>query len=295
MMSVSSIQRLTLPLAAGVLGSALAHAAPPQRIASLNKCADQLLVTLVDPARIASVSPIATDEFSFLAERLKDLPANSGRGESMLLSNADLVLAGSFESHVRRHLLARQGFEVFVLEPWTRLNEGKAQIRALSRRLGTEPEGERLIAAIDAALARSRAIAPARSVLVLQRRGYTPGDTTILDEVVRHMGLVPYSDRLGLPHGGMVPLERIVSDPPDYLILSESDRSGMDQGSALLWHPALLAAVPPERRLYVPARFTICGGPATPHAVDALAAEVRAKVTAKGRHPGAREAGTRDP
>ena len=268
---------LLFPLAAGLSAPALA-AAPPQRIASLNKCADQLLVTLVEPSRIASVSPIATDEFSFLAERLKDLPANSGRGESILLTDADLVIAGAFESHVRRHLLARQGFEVVVLNAWTRLDDGKEQIRALSRRLGTEAQGERLIGDIDAALARSRAIAPARSVLVLHRRGYTPGDTTILEEIIRHMGLVPYSERLGLPHGGMVPLERLVADPPDYILMSESDRKGVDQGSALLWHPALLAAVPPERRLYVPARLTICGGPATSHAIDALAAEVRAKV-----------------
>jgi iron complex transport system substrate-binding protein len=287
---------LLLTLAAGLLAPVPARAAPPQRIVSLNKCADQLLVTLVEPSRIASVSPIATDEFSFLAERLKDLPANSGRGESILLSDADLVLAGAFESHVRRHLLARQGFEVVVLNAWTRLDDGKEQIRALSRRLGAEAEGERLIGDIEAALARSRALAPApRSVLVLQRRGYTPGDSTILEEIIRHMGLVSYSEKLGLPHGGMVSLERLVADPPDYILMSESDRQGVDQGSALLWHPALLAAVPTERRLYVPASLTICGGPATPHAIDALAAEVRAKVTAAGGHPGAREARTRDP
>src|SRR5687767_15014580 len=45
-----------------LLWTAQVSAGPPQRIASLNKCADQLLVTLVDPSRIASVSPIATDE-----------------------------------------------------------------------------------------------------------------------------------------------------------------------------------------------------------------------------------------
>jgi iron complex transport system substrate-binding protein len=282
----NSSRCLLTALATALLGPALAHAAPPQRIVSLNKCADQLLVTLVEPSRIASVSPIATDEFSFLAERLKGLPANSGRGESILLSNADLVLAGAFESHVRRQLLARQGFEVVVLNAWTRLAEGKEQIRDLSRRLGAELEGERLIGDIDAALARSRGIAPApRTVLVLYRRGYTPGDSTILDELVRHVGLVPYSERLGLPHGGMVPLERLVADPPDYLLMSASDRAGVDQGSTLLWHPALLAAVPPERRLFVPANLTICGGPSTPYAIDALAAEVRAKVTAASRSP----------
>jgi iron complex transport system substrate-binding protein len=252
--------------------------ARPQRIVSLNKCADQLLVALVEPSRIASVSPIGSDELSFLAEELKQLPANSGRGESVLLTNADLVLTGSFESHARRELLRRQGFEVEVLRPWASLADGREQIASLSRRLGAEAAGEALTRAIDAALARSRDIAPPRSALMLHRRGYTPGATGILDELIRHVGLVPYAERLGLAGGGRAPLERIVAEPPDYLVMAEGDHSVIDQGSALLWHPALVAAVPPERRLYLPGRLTICGGPSTPHAVDALAEEVRRKV-----------------
>jgi iron complex transport system substrate-binding protein len=264
-------------LLAATIAAASPAAGTPQRIVSLNKCADQLLVALVDPTRIASVSPIGTDELSFLAERLAALPANSGRGESILLTNADLVIAGPFEGRARRDLLARQGFDVMVLSPWTSLADGKAQIRALARRLEVEAAGERLIADIERVLAESHAIAPPRSVLVLQRRGYTPGDTSILDEVLRHMGLRPHTERLGLPHGGMAPLERLVADPPDYLLMGEGEGAS-DQGSALLQHPALMAAVPPERRLYLPARLTICGGPATPVAIRALAAEVRAKV-----------------
>jgi len=253
-------------------------AAAPQRIVSLNKCTDQLLVRLVEPSRIASVSPIGTDELSFLADELRALPANAGRGESILLTNADLVLAGPFESHLRRDLLARAGFEVMVVGLWTSLADGRAQVRALAARLGAEARGEALIGALDDALARSRAIAPPRTALVLQRRGYTPGDSSFLDEVLRHTGLVPHSARLGLPHGGTVSLERLLADPPDYLVMAESDRRAVDQGSALLWHPALSAAVPPERRLYLPDPLTLCGGPATPLLIEVLAAEIRAKV-----------------
>jgi len=265
-------------LALFAAGFALA-AEPPRRIVSLNKCTDQLLLALVEPGRIASVSPIGSDELSFSAEELKHLPVNSGRGESVLLSDADLVLTGPFESHTRREMLRSQGFEVMVVGLWRTLADGREQIRHLSRRLGAEDNGEALIARIDKALAESRGAAPARrSVLVLQRRGYTPGNTSILDELLRHIGLVPHTERLGLEGGGTVSLERLVADPPDYLLMADSDRKAIDQGSALLWHPALTEAIPPERRLYLPDRLTICGGPATPYAIQALAAEVRAKV-----------------
>ncbi|MFL5325911.1 MAG: ABC transporter substrate-binding protein [Microvirga sp.] len=273
------IRRLLAPLFGLLAAGAALAAEPPQRIVSLNKCTDQLLLALVERERIASVSPIGSDELSFSAEELRGLPANSGRGESVLLTNADLVLTGPFESHARRDMLRRQGFEVLVLGLWTSLAEGREQIRVLAQRLGAESKGAALTAAIDAALARSRGAAPApRTVLVLQRRGYTPGDTSILDELLRHVGLVPATRRLGLAQGGTVSLERLVADPPDYLLMAESDRGAIDQGSALLWHPALRETIPPERRLYLPDRLTICGGPATPQAIDALAAEVRAKV-----------------
>jgi len=267
-----------MTLLAGLAASLAPAAEPPQRIVSLNKCTDQLLLALVDPSRIASVSPIGADELSFFTE-LRGLPANSGRGESVLLTKADLVLAGPFESHVRREMLRGQGFEVIVVEPWRTLAEGREQIRSLSHRLAVEEKGEALIARIDRALAESRGAAPApRSVLVLQRRGYTPGNTSVLDELLRHVGLVPHTERLGLEGGGTASLERLVADPPDYLLMADSDRAAIDQGSALLWHPALKEAIPPERRLYLPDRLTICGGPATPYAIEALAAEVRAKV-----------------
>ena len=71
----------------------------------------------------------------------------------------------------------------------------------------------------------------------------------------------PHTERLGLGRGGTVSLERLVADPPDYVLMADSDRDAIDQGSALLWHPALRRAIPPERRLYLPDRLTICGGP----------------------------------
>src|SRR5215217_4673466 len=194
-------RRFLAPLFGLLAAEAALAAEPPRRIVSLNKCTDQLLLALVERERIASVSPIGSDELSFSAKALRGLPANSGRGESVLLTNADLVLTGPFESHARRDMLRRQGFEVLVLGLWTSLAEGREQIRVLAQRLGAEAKGAALIAAIDAALARSRGAAPApRTVLVLQRRGYTPGDTSILDELLRHIGLVPATRRRSEEH-----------------------------------------------------------------------------------------------
>src|SRR3954471_12447138 len=143
------IRRLLAPLFGLLAAGAALAAEPPRRIVSLNKCTDQLLLALVERERIASVSPIGSDELSFSAEALKGLPANSGRGESVLLTNADLVLTGPFEFLARRDMVRRHGCEVVVLGVGTSLAEGREQIRVLAQRLGAEAKakGAALIAA----------------------------------------------------------------------------------------------------------------------------------------------------
>src|SRR3954469_10229272 len=143
------IRRFLAPLLGLLAAGAALAAEPPQRIVSLNKCTDQLLLALVERERIASVSPIGSDELSFSAEALKGLPANSGRGESVLLTNADLVLTGPFESHARRAGRRRGGVGAGVPGWGPSVAEGREQIRVLAQRLGAEAKakGAALIAA----------------------------------------------------------------------------------------------------------------------------------------------------
>lgn len=252
----------------------------PQRVASINLCADQLLLALADRDQIASLSPLVRDEsISFLAGEARGLPTNPGNGEAILFSRADLVLAGRYDPQARLALLQDQGLDVMVLEPWRSLQQGREQIRALARRLGHPARGERLIESIDAALARADGIAPrGRSILVYHRRGWVPAAQSVTNEILAHMGFASHQETLGLPRGGLARLESIVQSPPDYALVDEVGGGNIDQGSALLAHPALIKAIPPERRLAIPSRLLICGGPSTPAAIDALAGEAREKA-----------------
>ncbi len=253
---------------------------PPARVVSLNLCADQLLLALADRGQIASLSPLSRDEdYSFLAGLVDDLPVNGGTGEEILVGEADLVLSGRYGTRVKRELLERHGVELMVLDPWRDIAGGREQLRAVAARLGHPERGAALAAEIEAALARTRGIArrPA-TALVLYRRGYVPGERSLVGELLGHMGLQPMQARLGLTQGGLVRLEQLVMDPPDFVVMDEADARAIDNGTAFLVHPALARVLPPERRLFLSDRLTICGGPSTPAAIEALAAEVRAKV-----------------
>jgi iron complex transport system substrate-binding protein len=97
-----------------------------------------------------------------------------------------------------------------------------------------------------------------------------------VSEILRHLGFEPHQEALGVTRGGVVRLETIVSSPPDFLIVDPDALVDIDHGSALLAHPALARAVPSARRLLLPNRLSICGGPSTPMLIRSLAAQAAA-------------------
>ncbi|MET0527565.1 MAG: ABC transporter substrate-binding protein [Microvirga sp.] len=252
----------------------------PQRIVSLNLCTDQMLLALADREQIASLSPLIRDaSISFMAEKAGGLPVNDGSAETILFSGADLVLTGTYTRQNQAALLRGQGLNVLALGPWTSLAEGREQIRTIAKAIGHPERGEALVQEIDAALERTKGIAKSKSsVLIYDRGGWVLPAASPTNELLVHMGLVPHHEALGLPHGGMARLETIVTTPPDFLLVDEAAGRMVDNGTALFVHPALVRAVPPERRIVLPSKFTICDGPSTPAAIEALATEISAKV-----------------
>jgi iron complex transport system substrate-binding protein len=89
--------------------------------------------------------------------------------------------------------------------------------------------------------------------------------------LLREAGLQPPA---GAPQGfgGYVSLERLLVLRPDVLVLHGAVTEAPDQGSLFLVHPALTKLYPPARRLILPRRYALCGGPALVAALDYLTA-----------------------
>ncbi len=254
----------------------------PRRIASANLCADELLLTLADADQIVSLSPFSTDpEMSFLHEKAKAFPVNRGVGEDIVRLKADLVLVGPYDSRYTRDLLTAQGIRFLSLTPWDNIEDGRKQIRQLAALFGHPERGEALVhemnGALDSIKGRASKDGRAPSSLVLHRRGYV-FHAGVTGEVAKLAGFRDVSAALGVGQAGFVRLERLLVDPPDFLLVSQNSVLAGDQGQALLVHPALLESFPLERRLVLPDQLTICGGPSTIALVHALAGEIDAKV-----------------
>jgi iron complex transport system substrate-binding protein len=137
---------------------------------------------------------------------------------------------------------------------------------------------------MPAAAARSRLKAVPRprasTALLVGHSGYTEGPASLAAALMAEAGLQPPP---GAPAGigGFVPLERLIMMRPDLLVLSSAIEVPRDQGSVYLTHPALAALYPPQRRIILPARYTLCGGPALIAGLNYLAAQLSKLATSK--------------
>jgi iron complex transport system substrate-binding protein len=261
-------------------GVARADEPVPVRIVSINLCADELLVALADPGQVVALSVTATDPaLSYVAEAAAAYRHDAAEAETAIELDPDLVLAGRFTKRATRDMLAALGYRVVLLDPARSIDESIAQIRRIATLVGHPERGEALVARIAAARKAAIAAAAARgsrpTAAVYQRRGYVTGGGTLTGDLLDTVGFANAGGALAGKVGGFVPLERLVAAPPDFLVVTSFSTGADDQGSALLAHPALSALYPPAKRIALPERLTVCGGPSLPEAIDWLASEAR--------------------
>lgn len=254
--------------------------AAPSRIVSINACADQLLLALANPSQIAALTHYADDPtMSAYREQARPFRKIDGAAEQVLKLKPDLVLAGSFTRRTTRERLADFGIRVETLKPARNLEGVRELILSVANAIGQPERGRQRIAELDAALDAGRSDASGLTALNLQRRGFVAGAGTLLDDLLRRLGVANAAEKLGIAQVGRTTLEHVVKLDPDVLIVSDGIDRAEDQGAALLLHPGLAGVVTQERRLVLPSRYIVCGGPQNIEALRILRSEF-AKVRA---------------
>jgi iron complex transport system substrate-binding protein len=271
---------LALKLAAATAGAA---AEPPERVVSINLCADQIALMIAAPGQLVSVSDWATrPEASNLAEAAARLAVNSGSAEEVFLLDPDLVLAGEFTSPVTVAMLRRLGLRVEIVPAAESLAAVSARIRQVGGLLGREAEAAALAADYEAALAAeaARAAGLGREAAAYHYpNNYTSGAGTLADDVMDAAGLDNAAAALGLSGAARLDLETLVMAEP-FLIRTEhisGARTGRAYESA--GHPALAALERDGRGATVAERWQVCG---TPFVAQAVAALVEARRRSEG-------------
>jgi len=261
-----------------MFGGVSAHAAGLPRVVSINLCTDQLLLPLADPAQILGLSRFSHDAWqSWAADDARRFPSLSGGAEDVLVLKPDVVVASLFDKRSTRELLKAQGLRLAEFSVPRNLDEVKAQIREMGEIVRHQDRAEAEIARLDAAMMRARRAVEERrySVLPLSRRGWVSGSDSLVSSLLTETGLFNVASDLGAGQGGFASLEAIVNAKPDFLLVSEAGDRAEDDGRAFLLHPALERFYPPEKRIVIPQRLTVCGGVMLADALDLLVKELR--------------------
>ena len=278
--------RLLLCLVAGfvaVLTQVGTGNAAPARVVSMNLCTDQLAMLLAAEGQLVSVSYLARNErSSAMAREARAYPVNHGLAEEIFLLGPDLVIAGQFTSQATVAMLKRLGIPVAIMSPAYSLDDVRERVTELGRHLGQERTAAELVAAFDAELAALRGPSAKRPprrprAAVYAANGYMSGPESLSGAILDAAGFDNVAREVGVPVGGLLPLEQLVLLNPDVIVLP-TPWPGASRSEEVLHHPALLALRDRTATAPFTDRDWICGTPKVLNAIAELV-NVRKKIS----------------
>lgn len=253
------------------------HAAVPQRIVSLNLCTDQLLMALVPPSRIASVTWLSRTEGDPLLLPLAGrLSINRGSAEEVLALHPDLVIAGRFTTSTTRALLRKVGVPLLEVDPvndWAGIRRITLEVAAV---VGATARAQELLQQMDADLARLQSLRPAVPLRAIGWGGAgddVPGRDTLFNTLLETAGAV----NLGTRSAGRssFDLEQVLFARPQVLLRGANYGSKPALRNEVARH-RVLRALPDLQTIEYPEAVYGCGVPRASQLALQLAGQLQA-------------------
>lgn len=271
-----------------LLAAASPAAAGPQHVVSTFLCTDEYVFRLLPRERIAALSFLSGDRHpvvSTIVDRVAGIPLIHASAEEVLSRRPDLVVMYA-DTDARLHAQLREAGVPIVDVPWART---LAEIRKITLRLGealgARTRAQALVDAMDRELESAKApFSPVRT-LIYEPNGYATADG-VTNEILGRAGLVDVAPGMGATRRGTIPIEAVVANPPELLILNGASGAENSRADLVLHHPAL-ASLPANvfvaRAVLTP---LLCPGPWSAETVPGFAAlgqKARALARASAR------------
>ncbi len=278
---------LLLACGASVSPATADTAMRPQRIVSLNACTDQLLLRLVEPERILSLTFLSYEKEALPPEfrpLLKSFKPNHGLAEEVLTMQPDLVVTGTYSSKFTTTLLRRLGRNVVEFAPDNSFDEMYAGILRMGDAVGEPERAEKLVADFRSRLASLRAQIPPGETPVyadIDVNFWMPGKDTLYTQVVNAGGFRTAGEVVGYSGYQPIPLEQLIRIEPEVVSTTSTYESPPSMATQNLRHPLLRRmAANAKATLNIPGRYVVCATPETLDLVQTLV-ETRKKLAGK--------------
>lgn len=227
---------------------------PPRRIVSLNLAADEILLALTPPERIAALTSLADDpRFSNVATAARRIPHRvHSNAEHVIALQPDLVIVSAFTSAAVKTPLRDAGVLLLELSRFTSFTEIARNILAVGRATGDAEAAQALVAEMERRIGAVR-----QRVLYYTAGAFTAGSGTTMDEIITAAGGSNAATEAGIHGWKQIAHEAIVVlDPAVVLVSGDSALRGLQE--SLLADPTLqdIAAVRHRRVYTVPRSYT---------------------------------------
>ncbi|HWK53723.1 MAG TPA: ABC transporter substrate-binding protein [Hyphomicrobiales bacterium] len=241
----------------------------------MNICTDQLLLALVPPARIASLSYLsANPDYSPVAAQAARLPLNRGQAEEILGFEPDLILTSQFSAAYTANLLQRLGYMVHRFGFASDVDGIVEQIDTLGALTGTENAASQLASHIRteaaASSARLQPLLAGERAVFLSNNGFVQGAGTLQDAFLASLGMVNVASEGGLHGPAPLALETLLALAPSVIFVPRASSLDTQFAHPLLAHPLWQRLAPQVRRVALDERWFDCAGPSLLQAYTAL-------------------------
>ncbi len=252
--------------------------ARPMRVVSLDFCADQYVLKLIDGERILAVSPDADASYSYMRDAAEGLATVRPLAEDVLLLKPDVVVRSYGGGPNASAFFARAGIPV-VQVGWASDFDGVRRVlQDMGAALGETARARTAAMDMDRRLAAIRPRAE-QTALYMTPGGVTAGPGTLIDALLQAAGLRNFEREPGWRD---LPLERLAYEAPDMVAAAFFDE---DQNHETHWsaarHPLARAQLRDRPTVSLQGAWTACGGWFLLDAAEALAAPSEARIAAR--------------
>jgi iron complex transport system substrate-binding protein len=259
-------------------GNPLTLNAPPKRIVSQTLGTDEILFAICPRDRIAGISEIAlSNAYSKIVDEAKASGIKTIYGpEDILARKPDLVFIASYTRAEMAILLRAARAPVYRFSHFDRIEDIANNVRWLGYLIGEDAAADRVVTDMNQRLtqARARAAASGRRprIMTYDGSGYTAGQDTLFDDVIRQSGGVNVSAEHGAKGFGRVSGEQILEWQPDYLVCGAKPGEEDIVRRRLMNNPAIASsnAVKSGRLILMDTRVFMTTSHHVVTAVDAL-------------------------
>lgn len=241
----------------------------PQRIVSLDYCADQYVLKFVEPERILALSPDAGRDFSYMRDLAAGLPSVRPVAEDVIVLKPDQVVRSYGGGPQAPAIFERAGIPAHNIGWPEDMEAVMRTIEDTATVLGSRQQGLTVVAEMRDRLASLRRTDQSASALYLTPAGVTSGPGSLVHELITAAGLENYQAR---PGWGPIPLERLAYEQPDLIAAGFFDTpTNHPHVWSAVRHPVARAQLDGGAVVTLDGAWTACGAWFLVDAVEALA------------------------